>query len=750
MLEFCHTAAVAVALGLCTMVLAQAELPPAGVRNGGFEQVGEDGIPAEWVPFGPRNWELSAEAAHSGAVGLVLRPSEEQQWLRQQQEGVRTQAFVVSGWFKAKGVRFAPERGNAEHARLYVHVLYRDRPYAEGLQVWVDIPPGTYDWRRFSVMVTPNVAWPIAEFRVTITAQFAEGALFCDDIEVQPAGFMGGATVLDWANGANPVVITDLSRAEPASALSDRRAQGKWKVLEYEIGPYRGRYLSALAQAAPPPVSIDLGVSGWHAIYLGLMSPKIRVKLSDDPAYVGRSRARGAVEEVFFKAADVTGQKLWLAAQSKGTAQDAEVAYVKLVPLTEEEVQTIRADRERRDTRRLCTSIDGFSYIYEKGPTTAEEIMEEVQEFADSDFGLLHVAVGGADFVNYPSEVGTVLGLRDGQLLEVYPDNGDRTYSQAMQEMLRTGVNPTKLHIEAGKALGMKVHVSIRTAAWEYGPPYEEFFTSPFYQQHPEWRCVDRDGTPVARMSFAVPQVRAHLIDVLREAVRFGADGVNIIYVRGAPYVLWEEPFCALFRERYGAEAREVAEDDPRIQELRVAIMTQFMQEVRAMLDAEQQRRGDGQRLQISAFVMANEADNLRFGVDVRGWAAQGLLDDVSPYLHAGGGQARDYDLAFFREACGTRGVPWRPTIVAWDAPSLDQIMQLALKYYDEGATGVTFWDGNAKTTRTDDWSVVSRLGHIEELRRRAELGAPTTITQRALRLGDFVVGGRYGPTWGF
>ena len=262
---------------------------------------------------------------------------------------------------------------------------------------------------------------------------------------------------------------------------------------------------------------------------------------------------------------------------------------------------------------------------------------------------------------------------------------------------------------------------------------------------------MDRDGTPVARMSFAVPEVRAHLVDVLREALQFGGDGVNIIFVRGVPYILWEQPFCRLFQERFGQDARAVPEDDPRITDLRVELMTRFMAEVRAMLDQEAARRGDGRRLEISAFVLANEADNRKYGIDVRGWVEKGLLDEVSPYLGAGGGTASDYDLGFFADACGSKGVPWRPTIIAWAAPGPQEMMATALRYYEAGASGITFWDGNSLTTRTDTWAVVSRLGHVDELRERvAQQGAPKTVTYPLHRIGDFIMDGRYGVMWGY
>ena len=104
----------------------------------------------------------------------------------------------------------------------------------------------------------------------------------------------------------------------------------------------------------------------------------------------------------------------------------------------------------------------------------------------------------------------------------------------------------------------------------------------------------------------------------------------------------------------------------------------------------------------------------------------------------------------FFREACGAEGVPWRPTIVAWQVPSLDDMMRKVVGWYDEGASGVTFWDGNSLSTRTDSWPIVSRLGHLEELRRRADEGAPAAATYGPHRIGEFIMDGRYAPTWGF
>lgn len=730
---------------LCIPLLAA---EPPEVVNGGFETRGDDGLPVRWKAFGPKNWEFTAEAARTGDHGLRFRPSDAQQWFRQQQPGFDTRAYTVSGWFRAKD--FKVGEGKDKHARLYIHVLYQDRPYSDANHFYYDLPTGTYDWRKCSVRIVPKTTWPVSEFWVTLTSQFDAGTLDCDDISIEPATPMGGASVLDWANGANPVVLADMSKCEPAAALADRRLKGKWKVIEYKAGPYEGKMLSANFEQDAAPVTLPLNMSGWHAIYLGIYDGKVRVKLTSDPAYVGRVPCSGSISEIFFKAADLTGESIQFAQQSKGHPHECQVAYVKLVPLTHEEVAQIQADRADLAQRNLATTIDGFSFLWDRGCVTLEELQEETEEYRHSDFGTLYLQMTGADAVNYDTKVGEHLGIDDGKLIPVFPRDGDRIYSESLQERIRLGINATQALIEGAHDVGMTVFATIRPAAWQYPPPMEEFFRSDFYDAHPEWHCVDRDGTPVARMSFAVPEVRAHLISVLREAVQFGADGACVLYNRGLPVVLWEEPFCALFREKYAEDARSVPETDPRLVELRTEIATQFMREIRQMLDAEEARRRDGKRLKIAAMTLANEADNVKYGVDIRKWVDEGLLDEVAPYLGAGGGSAKAYDLEFFAEACGAKGVPWRPTIVAWQAPTVEEMRRLAVQYRDAGAAGVCFWDGNSLTNATDKWAVVSRLGHLEEMRSQLEMGAPQCSWVRPEWLGGMYVGSRYQTTWGF
>ncbi len=717
--------------------------------NAGFEQANEGALPTGWIELGPtERWELSANAAHSGEVGLRLLPVDEDRWLRQEIDAPGTGPWTVSGWFRGVGLKV--DDTAKEAVRFYIHVLYKDHPYKDTTHVYRDLPAGDWDWRRFAIRVTPRPDWPVEQMWVTIYGKFGAGELWADDLEVGPAPPMGGVTASDWQRNDEATVITDMTRCQPQDALSDRREQGKWTMFEYEIGPHTGTLVSAAAEAGAPALTLPLDAQGWHAVYLGFMGTKMRAKLSSDPTYVCRTRKGGPVEEILVKVADLTGEQLQIAQYQPPAPAECTVAWVKLVPLSEGEVTKLLADRADPSTRRLAITIDGYSYIGAEGLCTREDLLSDIEELRYSDFGTLYACVSGADLLNYPSEFGNMPGLGPDGIQSAYSRAVDRQFAEAVTTMARTGVNPTQVYIEGAKSIGMKVHVSIRPAAWVYPWPLENVFRSSFYDAHPDWRCVDRDGTPVARMSFAVPQVRAHLVDVLREAVGFGADGANLSFNRGAPCVLYEQPFCTLFEERHGEDPRALPETDERIMALRAELMTEFMREIRQMLDEEQARRGDGERLAISAFVYANEADNLRFGIDVRGWVQAGLLDEISPYMGAGGAKAKAYDMEFFREVCGERGIPWRPTIIGWRAPPLDDMMRQVLDWYDAGASGVTFWDGNSLASRTAWWGVVSRLGHVEELRERADQGAPAAATLRPHRIGEFVLDGPYAATSGF
>lgn len=539
-----------------------------------------------------------------------------------------------------------------------------------------------------------------------------------------------------------PTVISDLSGCRPRRAISEKRARGHWKLVPYETRGIAGRSLQALTYTGAPEVVLPLNARGWHAVYLGLGNGGgdddagrnvIRVKLTGDAAYQHRGvKGAGTNEEVLFTCADLTGKSLHIAQQSSGYPRAACLYYVKLVPLRPAEIQAVKRDLRQHATKRLVGTIDGFSFLYERMATTKAELLEEFEPFRNTDFGTLWWGFTGADQINYRSQIGTIVGAHTDDC----PRAGDGYFTRAVQALIRKGIDITKIAVDACHDMGIEIHISLRPAAWQSPAPYEDYFTSDFYDAHAEWRCRDRDGTPAPRLSFAVPEVRQHLLRVFREVLQARPDGLNILYNRGMPLILWEDAFCQRFREVYGEEARVVPEDDPRLYALRGEFMTEWMREVRHLLDDQQKRCGLRNQLKLSAMCLETEADNRMFGLDVARWVREGLLDQIGVYRASQHTSGKPIDLAWYKRITAGTGVPVYPGMVAWALPKTADVLKQAVDWYDGGADGLLFWDPSAKVTDGAMWPLVSHMGHEAEVRLRAAAAPPTATTFHVREMG--------------
>jgi hypothetical protein len=730
-----------------SLALSQGGAPQ--LADGGFEVGFATEEREGWLPSkGGGRLTLTAEAARSAARGLTIASAGDECFVRQEIGNTARRPLLLTGWFRAVDLKIGPQADPEQYARFYVHVHYAGRPYADVTHLWVDIPPGSYDWRRLAVEIRPRPDLQPEKLWVTVAGRF-EGALHVDDVSLEPVRPYPGVDAAAWERADEAVLIRDLSVCRPKDALSDRRRRGRWKVLEYATAGFEGKCLAALPDTGAPPVTLPLGVAGWHAIYLGLGGHEeggnvVRARVTGDAAYQFRSHGSGQIEEVFLKCTDLTNRDLQFAQQSAGYSQAAVVMYAKLVPMTDAEVASVQAEEKQRETKRLIGTIDGFSFLYERNPTTREELLEEFEGYRGTDFGTIWWCVSGADEVNYASQLGTICGADS----DDFPREGDAYYTNSVTTLIRKGIDITQVAVEAAHALGLKINIGLRPAAWHAPPPYEEFFVSDFYSAHPEWRCYDRDGTPVMRMSLAVREVRQHLLGVFREVLKAEPDGLNVLYNRGMPVILWEEAFCDLFRERYGEDAKTVPEDDPRLYALRGEILTGFMREIRALLDEHAQATG-GNRLDLSAMVLHTEEDNRKFGLDVERWVKEGLIDSIGVYRGASHTSAKPTEMSFFGRVTEGTNVTVHPCMVAWDLPSTEQMLRDAVGFYDEGADGVLFWDPSGLSRSGILWPIVSRMGHLEEVRLRAGMGKPKPVTLNLTRYGDHVYG-RWTPMAGF
>jgi hypothetical protein len=518
------------------------------------------------------------------------------------------------------------------------------------------------------------------------------------------------------------IYIADLENCEPQAALSRSRQAGSWRLIPFQSENARGNMLSATSRTNPPNLSYSLQRSGWYAIFVGLYDPGVegekfllRLKLSGDRHFT-KMQPEGLggfqhLEEAFWRVADLTGQDLWIAVQPTGLGYFAQLAYLRLVPLSEAEVEDYRQSLPNPETRTLVAQNDGHGNFYGYAPQSAADLEEQLEVFRNTDFGALYWATGshGAGLVNFPSQVSAHFG----QKVDDYGRLGDQLYAQCLRKLLDQGVDPLRVVVDYAHSLGLEIHITQRLtmAIW---PPMDDLMV-PFFVEHPEWRCRDRDGVSIIRMSLAYPQVREWFLKQYSEVASYGIDGVGVQLNRRPPVVLFEEPVLQEFREKYsGLDPRDLSDTDPRLLSHWAGYVSQFFRELRQQMNRF--RRPDGRPLAITVNVLGDESKCRAGGLDPETWIQEGLVDVLIPYDNPGDiTWSSSIDTEYFSSI--TRGTRCRfvHDLMPRSMPGQAYALRAARAYH-EGADQLAFWDTNARDLLPSQWDTIRQLGHRDRL----------------------------------
>jgi uncharacterized lipoprotein YddW (UPF0748 family) len=328
--------------------------------------------------------------------------------------------------------------------------------------------------------------------------------------------------------------------------------------------------------------------------------------------------------------------------------------------------------------------------------------------------------------------------LGDG--LDDFPEIGDRYYFENLKSLFERGIDPVASVIKMARSIGLECHLAVRMEAFALEPPYDGFFMSRFYAAHPELHCVDRDGRAIARLSYAFAEVRQHIYEIIDELVRYEPDGINFIYCRGIPLVLYEEPFLEEFRTRHGKDPRHLPEDHPDVLALRAEIMSGFMQEVR-----RRTRPASGRHIEMSAIVLSDEASNHFYGLDVRRWVKERWVDEISPSVYDGQLNQVEAECAYLAEPCRASGCRLIVNTLPRRIKPAEYIPE-AKRYRAQGAQGFSFWDINYHQDKPVEWALLKEIGHLDDLTNPPS-SQPSVL--RLTELGDFVMD-RYPGGWCF
>ena len=560
------------------------------------------------------------------------------------------------------------------------------------------------------------------------------------------------------------IYLADFGECQPASAVSRRWQPNCWKLIDFEAKDLKGVMLTAGQNTAVPDVEFRVAQQGWFSIYFGLLSKysesRLEVRLKGDETFsllthhnmaeakldrrdielAGHNYTTRQFDELFWRCVKLDGannaivlrqlQVQVVPGEPKAMGNrfmPCWLGYIKLVPLAAAEVAALTADRQRRDTRRLFTHNDAFGSTSWLHFTAEADIRREIEPFRDTDFSRMYWEAGMGDVTYFPSKVGaltTFEWMKDHYRLR------DRLVGQTYADFRAKGIDPFRVALDYSHQIGLEFHAAYRVAGFYFPAPEDEWNSGGLYHRHPEWRCVDRHGNQVPRMSYAFPGVRNFVIELCREIAAYPVDGICLLFNRRLPVLEYEAPLVESFQASHGIDPRTLADGDPRWLAHGAAVMTGFMRDLRTMLREEERRQHRSKPFDITAVVMGSREENFQYGLDLDAWVAAGLVDTLVPYSSVPGGtsdqvswedpRAAEYFIRL------TKGTPCQLALNLMPRQILpEDYLRRAHALYKNGVENLFFWDCYQRNNFDRSWSSLSRLGHRDELAEWEARGRP-------------------------
>ena len=387
--------------------------------------------------------------------------------------------------------------------------------------------------------------------------------------------------------------------------------QNKWQILDYEAADFKGKLLFAAEDSSPAPLTLDPGVQGRYRVYIGLITP-----LGD--GFGGTSTGFGLLseeaknqfftvrpddcwkplewfEESYYGTVDLTGEKFVLSKpERQGVVKsplNSALAWIRLV----------------EDTEEVAKSTPCMAYHF------------DLDYFADDKY-------------NSPAEtLGRMRMLKDGAPEVILHE---QFCAHDVKELKAYGVEAKwgkyyydnydeveKAIISEAHSMGAKIYASYRLEAGGFGyfvKYLNDVYKDSWYDEHPEYRCITRDGRAINACSYAYPEVRRRVIEMILNSSS-PYDGVCVFFHRGI-VIAFEEPVKQMVYEKYGVDATRLPMTDPRLNEVFCHFVTLFMRELREAL---------GDKKDINAIVFYGAEDSKNSGYDVKTWVEEGLVNGI-------------------------------------------------------------------------------------------------------------------------
>lgn len=538
------------------------------------------------------------------------------------------------------------------------------------------------------------------------------------------------------------VFYSDLS-ALAIGNIEDAYLGEKWLKVSYETTDYKGNALVASERVYPGALTLKLNVQGWYKIYLTLAevggTTGIEVSLSKEkkktfvrPSHLGWVDGTFSwspfdfAEEVFYKAADLTGQNLIINKPVYGMQYKAALFAVRLVPMTETEIEEYK---NPKNSGRMAYHFD-CDYFTECDFEEPSDILGR--------FDMLHGSNGDL-FIHETSAYDT--------------DFAAKVPGNLRAETAKKRILLEEKYKEVGKELkekahsyGMKILSGCRIGGGNYIWPATHILDNSYVIGGENCRLQTREGRFLSAGSYAYEAVREAMIERIIKQTPVEWDGVSIFLKRGI-LVGFEKPICDYVAEKYGVDAKRLPYGDPRLTEALCLPMTQFIKALRERLDvlATENCRGRYALNVVALF----EVDNCKeFGYDVEEWAKEGYIDSICQGLMGYKENVEDLladdgliDLEKYKEAQKTRhvftryydakkdiivgalpqwleiskkyGVDFYATM-PWEHPPYNEQIAMAKALYEAGAEKLFSWNTNHSAQRPATIQAIKDCGDKE------------------------------------
>ena len=568
------------------------------------------------------------------------------------------------------------------------------------------------------------------------------------------------------------VIISDIVEAAGCESLCSKyTVSDKWETVKYKTKDIVGRGILASCRTYPEKIEIDPHLNGWYKIYLGIVSEDgfnaLEIKLSGDEfsrvvrpgnidPYINWNHFE-IIEESFFKAADLTDEKIIIEKPYKGISYTASLMFIRFVPMSEGEVNEYKESLINNHSKKMYAHMDtDFTWLDKLDFDNIHDYCRALYQMKNTDVKIFAQEV----FLDFERESDEELPenmvTRRPEGDEVW--SGMRAARWENQAAKRDAI--VKEQIKYAHKHNMEFFAAKRVSFSDGVVPYADLKGLKFLKEHPEYQCESRTGKKLFYLSYAFEEFQDYAVNKLKGLAYLGVDGITLIFTRGL-FVAFEKPVRDLFAAKYGTgeDFTKLPNSDKRVGEIKSLAMKGFFKKLRkAVNDAAKEIGKEHIKIYVTAYSSSEDFKNE--GIDVADLSKDKLIDgfiqsnmtvweetddvldengliDLKKYAEkaetkfiikrAAGNElknilegiaeydriAKEYGVDFYSE------VQWENTVQP------EAYMECAETLLNSSSCNIALWDSYPlRVTRLCEWYVSSKLGslqYIEELKKNKD-----------------------------